>query len=97
MKQVKLLFSSRVMLDDEREMALDYFLTEMISEADLVTPYFGVGITKKSGAITEADEICGVTASKETAVGILEKLYRYQVTPMTLAEVVDDLVTLAGV
>ncbi len=95
MKQVKLLFSSKVKLEDEREMALDYFLTEMISEADRVTPYFGVGIIKQSGAITETEEICGVSASKETAIGILEKLYRYQVTPMSLAEAVDELVTLA--
>jgi hypothetical protein len=95
MKQAKLLFSSQVKLEDEREMALDYFITEMISEADMVTPFFGVGITKKSGMISETDEICGVSASKETAIWILEKLYRNQVTPMSLAEVVDELVTLS--
>jgi hypothetical protein len=95
MKQVELLFSSQVRLEDEREMALDYFLTETISETDMVTPYFGVGITKKSGAITETDEVCGVSTSKETAIGILEKLYRNQVTPISLAEIVDELVTLA--
>ncbi len=95
MKQVKLLFSSQVMLDDEQEMALDYFLTEMISEADLVTPYYGVGITKNSGALTETDEVCGLSASKEIAVWILEKLYLNQVTPISLAEVLDELMTLA--
>lgn len=95
MKQAKLLFSSKVKLEDEREMALDYYLTEMISEVDMGTPYFGVGITKKSGAVTETDEISGVSASKETAISILEKLYRNQVTPISLAEIVDDLVTLA--
>ena len=95
MKQAKLLFSSQVKLEDEHEMALEYFLTEMISDTDMVTPYFGVGITKKSGATTETDEICGVSASKETTIGILEKLYQNKVTPISLAEIVDELVTLA--
>lgn len=95
MKQVELLFSNQVKLDDGHDIVLDYYLTEMISEADLVTPYFGVGITKKSGTISETDEVCGLSASKETAVWILEKLYQHQVTPISLVEILDELVTLA--
>ncbi len=97
MKQVQLLFSSKVKLEDDQELALDYFLTEIISEVDRVTPYFGVGVTKQSGATSETDEVCGVSASKETAMWILEKLYRNQVTPISLVEIVDELVSMAEV
>ena len=97
MKQVQLLFCNKVKLEDEREMALEYFLTEMISETDHVTPYFGVRVTKQLGVISETDEVCGLSSSKEIAISILGKLYQHQVTPITMVEIVDELVTLGNV
>ncbi len=89
MKQV--LFSNEVMLEDDRVMKLDYCLTERISEADQ-TPYYGVMITKFLNELVETEEITGVSASREDAVTIIKKLCQFEVTPISMVEIVDELV-----
>ena len=93
MKQVQLLFSSKVTLEDARSMKLDYSLTKKVSETDQKTPYYGAKITKYLGDTIESDEVCGISASKDIAISIIQTLYRYEVTPISLAEIVDELIT----
>ena len=90
MKQV--IFSNEVMLEDDRVMKLDYFLTERISEADQ-TPYYGVMITKHLDELKETEEIAGVSTSREDVVSIIKKLCQFEVTPISMVEIVDELVT----
>ncbi len=52
MKQLQLLFSNEVLLDDARVMRLDYSLTEKASD-DQSSPYYGVRITKHLDNLVE--------------------------------------------
>lgn len=94
MKEVKLLFSNEVRLEDDRIMKLDYSLTENRMETDENVPYYGVRITKHLDDLTESDEVCGISTSKDTVVSILKKLCRYEVTPISMVNILDDMVTI---
>ncbi|MGF7145245.1 hypothetical protein HNQ56_003686 [Anaerotaenia torta] len=91
MKQVQLIFSKKVLLENEQSMQLDYCLMESISEDEHATPYYGVQISKYLGDTVEKDEIAGLSSSREEAVAILEKLYQFDVTPISMVEIVDEL------
>jgi hypothetical protein len=93
MKKLQLLFSNEVLLEDSRVMKLDYSLTERVSDTDDISPYYGVKITKHLDDITESDEISGISTSKDTVVSIIKKLCQFEVTPISMVEIVDDLVT----
>jgi hypothetical protein len=93
MKQLHLLFSNEVILEDERTMKLEYSLTEKMSEAEQDLPYYGVRITKFLENLTESDEITGISTSKEDVISIIKKLFQFKVTPISMAEIVDELVT----
>jgi hypothetical protein len=93
LKQVCLLFSNEVMLEDERMMKLDYSLTEKYTQENQITPYYGIQIAKYLGDSVETEEITGISYSKDTVVSIIKKLLRYEVTPISMVEIVDDLIT----
>ncbi|MDF2487006.1 MAG: hypothetical protein K0R46_3174 [Herbinix sp.] len=93
MKQVQLLFSNRIMLEDTKSMQLDYSLMESVSEEDHLTPYYGIKISKFLGETVEMDEVAGISTSKESVVFILKKLFQFEVTPISMVEIVDELVT----
>lgn len=87
------LFSNEVELEDERVMKLDYILTEGTSETEQI-PFYGVKIVKLLGGLVETDEIPGVSEKREDAVEIIRQLYQFQVTPISMTEIVDELITL---
>lgn len=93
MKQIQLLFSKEVRLEDQRVMKLDYSLTETVPENELGAPYFGVKVTKFLENTTESDEVTGVSASREDVVSIIKRLCQFEVTPISMIEIVDELVT----
>jgi hypothetical protein len=93
MKQVYLLFSNEVTLEDERRMKLDYSLTEKYSKVDHTTPFYGIQIVKHLEDIVETEEVTGVSYSKEAVVSIIKKLFQYEVTPISMIEIVDELVS----
>lgn len=93
MKQLQLLFSNEVLLEDARVMKLDYSLTERCSETDLAAPFYGVRITKRLEDSVETDEITGISTSRDAVVSIIKKLCQFEVTPISMVEIVDDLVT----
>lgn len=96
MKGKELLFSNEVQLEDLRMMRLEYCLTESHSEEDASKPYYGIHIVKYLEGITEADEVRGVSNCKETVINMVRKLFQYEVTPISMIEIIDELVTLAG-
>ena len=89
----ELLFSNEVILEDERVMKLDYSLTEKASEADPETSYYGVKVTKHLSDQVEADEIPAISDSKAFVVSIIKKLCLFEVTPISMVEIVDELIT----
>jgi hypothetical protein len=95
MNQVQLIRSNKVVLEDTRSMQLDYCLLESVSEEDnTAAPYYGIKISKYLGDLVEMDEVAGVSTSRESVLSILDKLYQYEVTPISMIEIVDELVTL---
>lgn len=93
MKQSLLLYSNEVMLDDERVMKLDYSLTERLSVENQNEPYYGIRVTKSLDDLVESDEVTGISESREDVISIIRKLCQFQVTPISMIEIVDDLVT----
>jgi hypothetical protein len=93
MKQIFLLFSNEVMLEDERKMKLDYSLTEKYSEDEKADPYYGIQIAKYLDDIIETEEIIGISYSKESVISIIKKLHQFEVTPISMLEIVDELVS----
>ena len=89
----QLLFSNEVLLEDARVMKLDYSLTERMSEDDHKTTYYGVRITKYLGDIIESDEVAGLSESKDSVLSVIKKLCQFQVTPISMVDVLDDLVS----
>ncbi|MDD3173311.1 MAG: DUF6514 family protein [Herbinix sp.] len=93
MNKLQLLFSNEVMLEDERVMKLDYCLTEKISETEDKVSYFGIKVTKVLEDLRESDEVTGISTSREDVVSIIQKLCQFVVTPISMVEIVDELVT----
>ena len=92
MKKVELLFSNEVILEDQRKMKLDYSLTESCA-TDSTEPYYGIRIGKYLEDDKEWDEVSGISHSKETVISMIKKLFQYEVTPISMAEIIDELVT----
>lgn len=95
MRKVVLLFSNEVLLEDRRLMKLDYSLTESCAEAS-TEPYYGIQIRKYLGDDMEADEVSGISYSKDAVISMIRKLFQYEVTPISMAEIIDELVTVGG-
>lgn len=93
MKQLQVLFSNEVALEDDRKMRLDYFLTKDYFKSDVEEPYYGIRITKYLDELEESEEVSGISCSKETVLSMIEKFSINVVTPIHLVEIVDDLVT----
>jgi hypothetical protein len=92
MGKLELLFSNEVTLEDQRKMKLDYSLTESCA-GESVEPYYGIQIRKYLDDVTESDEVSGISYCKDTVVSIIRKLFQYEVTPISMAEIIDELVT----
>lgn len=93
MKKVRLLFSNEVTLDDNRSMKLEYNMTEN-SVPDSNEPYYGIQIIKIIDNNLEKEEIRGISYSKDKVESITRILFQNVVTPISMVEIVDDLITL---
>ena len=93
MKKVKILFCNEISLEDKRRVKLDYYLTECYAEQDESQPYYGVGIDKYLEGEVETEEVLGISHSKDKVVAILKKLFQHTVTPLSMIEILDDLMS----
>ena len=93
MKEAKVLFSNDVLLENGTVMKLDYSLIENYPENDQKSPFFGVKVTKYLNGKVETDEVEGVSTSREKVVEILKKLCDFEVTPISLVEILDDMIS----
>ncbi len=96
MKKLELLFSNEIVLEDSRRMKLDYSLTENYPEEECGEPYYGVQITKYLGEAVETDEVSGVSYRKDTVISMIQKLFQFEVTPISMAEIIDDFITIGA-
>ena len=96
MKKMSMLFSNEVTLEDNRIMRLEYNITEN-RNSDTDEPYYGIQIAKYLDGKKEIEEIEGISYSKDKVEAIAKILYRNTVTPISMVEIVDDLITLEAV
>lgn len=96
MKHVNLIGEKQVLVDDEKMMILSYYLIEESSKVkdEQVNNLYGIRIQKQFGGIVESEEVEALSYSKEVVLQLIETLMEFTVTPMTLVEVVDELITL---
>ena len=95
MKQIDLIGERIVELEDQREMVLKYFIIEEPSKAKGDMDYlYGIKIEKQFGGIVESEEVEALSYLKEVVLQLINTLMECTVTPMTLVEVVDELITL---
>jgi len=96
MKKVDLLYSNEVTLEDDRIMKLEYNITER-KNSDSEKPYYGIQVTKYVDGVCETEEIEGISYSREKVEAIIKILFQNTVTPVSMVEIVDDLITLEAV
>lgn len=96
MRHVNLIGEKQVLVDDVKMMILSYYLIEESSKVkdEQVNNLYGIRIQKQFGGIVESEEVEALSYSKEVVLQLIETLMEFTVTPMTLVEVVDDLITL---
>ncbi|WP_167955020.1 DUF6514 family protein [Anaerosporobacter faecicola] len=98
MRVVHLIGEKKVELEDQREMVLLYYLIEEpskeMSGKDGSSFLYGIKIEKQFGGIVESEEVEALSYSKEVVMQLINTLMECTVTPLTLIEVVDDLITL---
>jgi uncharacterized protein (DUF2267 family) len=98
MKRFSLIGERNVKLENQMEMVLKYYLVEGPSkeqgDMDRSIFLYGIKIEKQFGRIVESEEVEALSYSKEVVLQLIQKLIECTVTPITLVEVVDELITL---
>lgn len=82
-----------VTLEDDRLMRLEYSLTENKS-IDNDEPYYGVEIIRYLDEDLDVDEVSGISYSKDKVKSLIQILFQHVVTPISMVEIIDDLITL---
>ncbi len=89
----KLLYSKEVTLDDDKKIRLEYNMTESLDSGN-EEPYYGIQIIKNLEDNFEMDEVRGISFSREKVEKVAKILFENIVTPISMVEIVDDLITL---
>lgn len=94
MKQITLIGEKEVIVEDG-SMQLEYYLIQesSVSKESGLKSIYGIKILKKLGGVVESEEVKGISYSKEVVMQLIETLMKFTVTPMTMVEVLDDLIT----
>lgn len=81
-----------LMTEDQRSFKLNYFLTQKQSvEEDQVI--YGVAVTKEGEGILEEEVVDNLSYQREDVESMLSILANNLVTPISMVEILDDLVT----
>lgn len=91
----ELVISKTFIDDDNRELKIDYFVTNGNSQSDGTQgfPVFGIYVQLSvDGKCSDCSEIDDVTPCKETATQMTQLFAKNLVTPVSLKDVVEDFV-----
>lgn len=91
MKQLELYDSIEMKLEDSRTIAIDYYISTSLDENE--KKVYGITVAKRDCLRNDMEETKGLSYSKKDVESLLYVLKEYQVTPMCLLEIVDDLIT----
>ncbi|MDO5294019.1 MAG: DUF6514 family protein [bacterium] len=92
MREQKLITTKVAGNDDNKKLMLEYYLTEKKSE-ETEEVIYGISVTKQSDEGIESDVVDNISYKKEKVLDLLHILSENTVTPICLAEVLDDLIT----
>lgn len=92
MKQIFLEGKKTVQLEDNRVMDLAYYLLENSREDNTVL--YGIKITKTIDEYTESEEVDAISYSKEFVQQIIQTLMKNEVTPISMIEIIDEIITM---
>lgn len=90
MRVLDLTGSKIVELDDGRSLGLEYYMITTYREAD-GQPIYGVMVEKQDGEEMEVESVEQLSYSRQEVSDLLEVIYNNTVTPMSLVEVLDEL------
>ncbi|HHT98232.1 MAG TPA: hypothetical protein GXZ90_10120 [Clostridiales bacterium] len=62
-------------------------------EEKVAGSYYGIEIEQESANRFDIDRIEGISYSKDEAIDIIYTLFEYDVTPISMVEIIDDIVT----
>lgn len=79
--------------DNNEEIVLQYILLskESFEEPRSDKTIYGIKLNKIMGDITETETIHGISEDKKIVTSMIEKIASGHVTPITLVNVVDDM------
>lgn len=77
---------------DNRNIELEYYLLCQ-REEDWEQPVYGIAVEKRENGIKEHEMACGISRSKSIVKHMIDKLCCCTVTPISLLEIVDDIIT----
>lgn len=98
MERVDLIGEKLVTLENQSDMTLQYYMVEestLEGKASGESEYmYGIRVDKQYEGIVESEEVRALTYSKSLAHEFVRTLMLHTVTPITLVETVDDLMTI---
>lgn len=77
-------------LETTEKMEVEYYLVKEV-KMEYIEPVYGIAIEKRKNGSVEVEETGGIATSLEPVKGMIEKLRCCKITPMSLIEVIDDL------
>lgn len=82
--------SKKMLLEDEREIRLFYYLNENRNSEHT---FYDITVEKQEGDLTETVQTGGLIESCDMAMEIVQKLMENSVTPIAALEIIDDMMT----
>lgn len=93
MKKLYLEGTKTLILEDKKEIKLDYYLVEEFQDRGKEISLYGIKIVKHLENCLETEYTEPISYSKDIVKEIVHKLWNNGVTIITMLEVVDDLVS----
>lgn len=98
MIKTRKLYSKRIWLDERRNIKLKYYLLEGSKTLEDNNIPYGIGIEQEEEVdntkIIEEDMIEGISYSKEEVKEMIHILFEYDVTPISMVEIIDDMISM---
>lgn len=93
MKKLYLEGTKLITMDDQKEVKFDYYLVEDNRGCEHNKILYGIKIVQHMEDCLVTEYTDPISYSRDLVKGMVNKLYRNEVTITTMLEIVDDLVT----
>ncbi|OGO84868.1 MAG: hypothetical protein A2Y24_08810 [Clostridiales bacterium GWE2_32_10] len=86
----KIFFGDKKLLSEGQNFSLNYYLTKICGNNKLI---YGIAIEKlHNDFILEREVVSNVSDNYSTVREIITKMIKYAVTPMTMIDILDDII-----